>query len=276
MTGLYDVSDAGAHWLAVVNLSLADPSTARAVIHDGQVLNSVGHDVQAGAPVAFTGALPNEQWVEFLDLAVNNAGSWAVLGRTSHDDGSRWIVIRDGVLVMAAGSVLDGVELGQSANGLTMNDSGDLAIVSTNTEDQTSVLVINDRVALESYDLVDIDGINGGNDGYFLYTMSGGREVVLSARDSEGIVTIWFRGEMLHLTTEQAVLDSVFKVRVNPMAPTPCAADLDGDGSLTVFDMLQFQNYFDAGDLRADFDDDEQLSVFDYLAFQNAFDAGCF
>ena len=56
---------------------------------------------------------------------------------------------------------------------------------------------------------------------------------------------------------------------------TGCRADLDGDGSLTIFDFLQFQNLFDAGDLTADFDGDGSLTIFDFLAFQNEFDAGC-
>jgi hypothetical protein len=55
----------------------------------------------------------------------------------------------------------------------------------------------------------------------------------------------------------------------------PCPADLDADGTLTIFDFLAFQNLFDAGDLRADFDGDGELTLFDFLAFQNAFDAGC-
>ncbi|MFI4882055.1 MAG: GC-type dockerin domain-anchored protein, partial [Phycisphaerales bacterium JB064] len=54
-----------------------------------------------------------------------------------------------------------------------------------------------------------------------------------------------------------------------------CAADFDGDGELTLFDFLAFQNAFDAGDLSADFDGDGSLTLFDFLAFQNAFDAGC-
>ncbi len=53
-----------------------------------------------------------------------------------------------------------------------------------------------------------------------------------------------------------------------------CVADLDGDGSLTIFDFLAFQSLFDAGDLGADFDGDGSLTIFDFLAFQNAFDAG--
>ncbi len=54
-----------------------------------------------------------------------------------------------------------------------------------------------------------------------------------------------------------------------------CRADIDGDGSLTLFDFLAFQNAFDAGDLLADFDGDGSLTLFDFLAFQNEFDAGC-
>lgn len=56
---------------------------------------------------------------------------------------------------------------------------------------------------------------------------------------------------------------------------TTCRADLDGDGSLTIFDFLAFQNLFDAGDLAADFDGDGNLTIFDFLSFQNEFDAGC-
>ena len=56
---------------------------------------------------------------------------------------------------------------------------------------------------------------------------------------------------------------------------TPCRADIDGDGELTIFDFLAFQNAFDAGDPLADFDGDGELTIFDFLAFQNAFDVGC-
>ena len=54
-----------------------------------------------------------------------------------------------------------------------------------------------------------------------------------------------------------------------------CAADCDGDGSLSLFDFLCFQNLFAAGDPLADCDGDGALSLFDFLCFQNAFAAGC-
>ncbi|MEQ9095799.1 MAG: GC-type dockerin domain-anchored protein [Phycisphaerales bacterium] len=54
-----------------------------------------------------------------------------------------------------------------------------------------------------------------------------------------------------------------------------CEADLDLDGSLTIFDFLVFANLFQDGRSEADFDGDGELTIFDFLAFQNAFQAGC-
>ena len=77
---------------------------------------------------------------------------------------------------------------------------------------------------------------------------------------------------------------------LDPASPTPagqayvvfgrstdgrCMADLDGDGSLTLFDFLEFQSAFSTGSLVADFDCDGSLTFFDFLAFQSAFAMGC-
>ena len=67
-------------------------------------------------------------------------------------------------------------------------------------------------------------------------------------------------------------LDADGLVRHEDLSTYGPRADLDGDGVLTVFDFLAFQNLFDAGDLRADFDLSVTLDIFDFLAFQNAFD----
>ena len=74
-------------------------------------------------------------------------------------------------------------------------------------------------------------------------------------------------------------LESIYEmdtVRGGPVdGGTACRADCDGDGALSLFDFLCFQNLFDAGDRRADFDGDGSLTLFDFLAFQNEFDTGC-
>ncbi|MEO1007258.1 MAG: FG-GAP-like repeat-containing protein [Planctomycetota bacterium] len=54
-----------------------------------------------------------------------------------------------------------------------------------------------------------------------------------------------------------------------------CAADMDGDGELTLLDFLAFRDLFDAGEPAADLDHDGELTLVDFLAFQNHFAAGC-
>ena len=54
-----------------------------------------------------------------------------------------------------------------------------------------------------------------------------------------------------------------------------CRVDLDGDGTLTLFDFLAFQTLFDVGAPRADFDGDGDFTLFDFLLFQSEFAAGC-
>ena len=54
-----------------------------------------------------------------------------------------------------------------------------------------------------------------------------------------------------------------------------CYADCDGDGQLTIFDFLCYQNLFVAGDPASDCDCDGSLTIFDFLCFQNTFIAGC-
>ena len=78
------------------------------------------------------------------------------------------------------------------------------------------------------------------------------------------------------LTFEVATAAGTDTGVVTLAAPTiACPADLDGDGSLTLFDFLEFQNLFAAADPRADFDGDGLFTIFDFLAYQNAFAAGC-
>jgi hypothetical protein len=80
------------------------------------------------------------------------------------------------------------------------------------------------------------------------------------------------------LTADSSMLiypGEVFTLTLNTLGTLSCPADLDGDGVLTIFDFLGFQNLFDAGDPAADFDGDGSLTIFDFLAFQNAFDRGC-
>ncbi len=75
------------------------------------------------------------------------------------------------------------------------------------------------------------------------------------------------------LGMDQVVLSN--PVTVLPEIAEPCYADLDGDGVLTLFDFLAYQNLFATGSPVADCDEDGALTLFDFLCFQNAFAVGC-
>ena len=68
---------------------------------------------------------------------------------------------------------------------------------------------------------------------------------------------------------------AAMKLGDRPCSYTDCRADFDGDGALTIFDFLAYQNAFADGDFCADFDGDTRLTIFDFLAFQNEFASGC-
>ena len=81
--------------------------------------------------------------------------------------------------------------------------------------------------------------------------------------------------DIISLDTVIAGIFGEVTILLNRCRPAECPADLDRDGRLTLFDFLEFQNAFDAGDLIADFDGDGELTLFDFLEFQNQFDQGC-
>ncbi len=60
-----------------------------------------------------------------------------------------------------------------------------------------------------------------------------------------------------------------------PVPSGSCAADLDGDGALTFFDISAFLNAFNTQDPIADFDGDGNYTFFDVSGFLNAYNAGC-
>ncbi|MFI4881208.1 MAG: GC-type dockerin domain-anchored protein [Phycisphaerales bacterium JB064] len=124
------------------------------------------------------------------------------------------------------------------------------------------------------------------NRGDVVWSAGGGRGILF--RDEGQIVrnpaslvaggTPW-QIDLGHLDNRRRMITTAFQVSPERnaivMLTTGCEADLDGDGELTIFDFLEYQNLFDTGDLAADFDGDGSLTIFDFLAFQNAFDTGC-
>ncbi|MGD1915303.1 MAG: GC-type dockerin domain-anchored protein [Phycisphaerales bacterium] len=111
-------------------------------------------------------------------------------------------------------------------------------------------------------------------------------EIDIPIEDDEIVITVLGTGEISGNRSNHIGFDGSW--HVDPLTgvgevigtftfgdSSSCYADLDGDGQLTVFDFLEFQNAFASGDATADCDGDGALSLFDFLCFQNAFSAGC-
>jgi hypothetical protein len=60
-----------------------------------------------------------------------------------------------------------------------------------------------------------------------------------------------------------------------PCPPAPCPADLDGSGTLDLFDFLTFINLYNASDPAADCNADGSLTPADFTCYSALFNAGC-
>ncbi|MEQ8317229.1 MAG: GC-type dockerin domain-anchored protein [Phycisphaerales bacterium] len=91
-----------------------------------------------------------------------------------------------------------------------------------------------------------------------------------------GVYSLESSGTLASSTEGTPGLDATAAHTIEFTFTAGCRADLDGDGVLTLFDFLVFQDEFGIGrTLIADWDRDGELTVFDFLGYLNDFSAGC-
>lgn len=275
ITRQFRVSDGGSHWLAVAVVSDSDGHD-RVVLANGLPLSIAGGLIRIGSDVTASGAQAFDKWHSFLDLAVNDVGSWVLAAMIGNELESRWVLVRDGAIIAEQDGIVDGLTLGATVNGVVLNNDGDVAFTAVDKDQELPVLVLNESVAMSIGDPIDEDGDGVAEMSHSLAALSGGRQNFLSDRDAQGYVTLWTRGEVQRFDlVDQPVYPVVLKHLLPHTGPWICPADFDGDGTLTLFDFLAFQTAFDAGEPSADFDGNGIIDMFDILAFQTAFQAGC-
>ncbi|MEQ8844180.1 MAG: S8 family serine peptidase, partial [Phycisphaerales bacterium] len=125
----------------------------------------------------------------------------------------------------------------------------------TNSDDGSKLYLGEDEI-------VNNDGLHG--------MVEIGTDVALQAGTHELRVEFFERGGGAGLIMSIRGNDGVKRVvsADDLSRAVDCPADFDGDGELTLFDFLAFQNAFDSGDLAADFDGNGTLNIFDFLEFQ--------
>ncbi|MFI4881201.1 MAG: GC-type dockerin domain-anchored protein [Phycisphaerales bacterium JB064] len=257
---------------ACVVLSTCIVLTAYASVANAQHFFSAGED--PGGDLAFQAALPAGLIELDLDgfasgeaIAALGAGPITITPRLLRADGS---VAMDGAEIFRSAlldypMVMDGGTLLNRSSGLV---TARLELVFSEPVAGFGAFLYDDGPPSHAFRLLAIapDGTQTPSPSYDTapgWAVEGFMGVIAP----EGIASVVF----------ECSADYPFEIdhlQIGLRAPA-CPADLDGDGVLTLFDFLAFQNLFDTGDPRADFDGDGALTLFDFLAFQNAFDAGC-
>jgi hypothetical protein len=132
------------------------------------------------------------------------------------------------------------------------------------------------------------DLIIGAREGtvYFYDAQTGGYKATYAvASDCVGISFIEGRvfiagsdGKVHRMDPSNGSIDRVYDTGLDitaMVAAEPCAADFDGDGTISTLDFLAFLNAWVAQDSTADTDGNGVINTQDVLVFLNAFTAGC-
>ena len=117
------------------------------------------------------------------------------------------------------------------------------------------------------------------DDPVFIWDAAGGlRSLKVELQTKHGLdlsgVTLKY-AQAISADGRKILIETSVGQRIVYLGDGRCYPDCDGDGELTFFDFLCFQNLFAAGDPGADCDGDGSLTFFDFLCFQNEFAAGC-
>ncbi|MEL6714949.1 MAG: hypothetical protein AAFP86_14300, partial [Planctomycetota bacterium] len=175
----YDVTEDGAHWLAVVR------STAgfrQHVVRTGELLSAGGVPLSQGAtlPPAFQ-ISPGETYNTFLQAEIASFARWAVWGATPSA-----FIVRDGNMYRRRGDVVDGRALGEGIRGIALDAAGSIAwigrIDNVGSSDTWAVFR-EDTFLFEEGDGVDVDGDGAADAGYSVFSILGDRGRLVLGED---------------------------------------------------------------------------------------------
>ena len=207
----YRVSPNGNEYLAVVRMEEGGDDRGVAVVQSGQGLAVDGTLLWQGRPVPpSVGGKAGEAWESFRYTDVNDARDWVISGHTligaPDDPPPVGFVLFNGQFVARADRRLDEQELIGDPTGVFLNAAGDRLISWPVRVDGSSTpgLFVNEELVLRGGDAVDLDGDGIAESGSILTGLVDLATPVLSDRERQGHVRLFFLATVdVHGTPEQ-------------------------------------------------------------------------
>lgn len=190
----------GTHYIAEVTMETGDTGTNTAYVFDGEGLLIDGQLVQEGMPVPESaGGFPGENWSGFDFTSVTESGDYMFTGDTSGATTEDEFVCINGMVLIREGKVIGDLTVMGSIEGAFMNEDGDYVViwdVDLPTGENVEAMIFNGEVVLKEGDIIDVDGDGVPDPGAVVDNFTGISSVVLSDRNEDGAVSVYFTADV--------------------------------------------------------------------------------
>jgi hypothetical protein len=183
----------------------------RTVVMNGEGLILAGTLVYTDNPVpASIGGLPGEEWSGNPILDINDAGDYIMAGGFGNVQDSGYM-IKNGLITLREGDVVDGVTLWDNPHYASMNENGDIAFVWRHGLSGPECLFVNDKFIISQGDDVDFNNDGVIDEDRELTNMNG--DLYISDRLPGGKVIVVFHGRVQPAGPQER--DSILRMEID-------------------------------------------------------------
>jgi hypothetical protein len=196
----YRFSKYGTHYIAEVTMDTGDTGSNTAYTLDGEGLLIDGQLVLEGTPVPeAAGGFPGENWSGFDYTSVTEDGSYMFTGDTSGPSEEDEFLLINGMIILREGKDIGDLVVMGAIESAAMNEDGDYVCiwdVDLPTGENVEAMIFNGDVVLKEGDIIDIDGDGVPEPDAVIDAFTGISTVVLSDRDEDGNVSVYFTADV--------------------------------------------------------------------------------
>jgi hypothetical protein len=191
----YRFSELATDYIAEVQMEGTSTSD-NAMVVSGAGLILGGTLVREGNVIPVSvGGVGGEAWDNFDFTGITEAGDFFFTGDTDGDAATDEFILKNGVMMVREGDIVDGEMISGSLEGAYMNRDGDIAYIWDVDGGALEALFLNDRLLLKEGEAVDFDGNGVVDPGAVVSSFTGIASLTLSDRDL-GNVKVYFTADV--------------------------------------------------------------------------------